>query len=182
MSLAQLESQIEDLRAQAVSIQKRSNRTKDSITNDRDLSDQGRQTKLDAERDRTLEQLRNLKRKETELINTKKQTLERKLFGLSTVTTSDPRQILLYRDSEDRAARLTRSDEAAQVFAAALRSDDKTLAAAVLARALEAGWHSIINEYVSENPSAGEDLKDLAALAELQRRTFDATMAYLWGA
>jgi hypothetical protein len=182
MSLAQLKSQIEDLRAQVASIQKQSNRTKDSIANDRNLSEQGRQTKLNAESDRNLEKLRDLKRQETELINTKKQALERKLFGLPTVTSSDPGQVLLYRDSQDRAARLTRSDEAAQVFAAALRSDDKSLAAAVLARALEARWHSIINEYVSENPSAGEDLKDLAGLAELQQRSFDRTLTYLWGA
>ena len=131
MSLTQLKSQIEELRAQVSSIQKRSSRTKDSIANDRNLSEQGRQAKLDAERDRTREQLRGLKRKETELINTKKQTLEWKLFGLSNVTSSDPAQVLLYRDSQDRAARLARSDEAQQVFAAALRSDDKTLAAAV---------------------------------------------------
>lgn len=182
MSLAQLKSQIEDLRAQAASIQKRSDRTKDSIANDRNLSEAGRQTKLNAERDRNLEQLRDLKRRETDLIYTKKQTLERKLFGLSAVTSSDPGQVLLYRDSQDRAARLTRSDEATQVFTAALRSDDKTLAAAVLARALESRWHSIINQYVGENPSAGEDLKDLASLAELQQRSFDRTLAYLWGA
>ncbi|SEH79544.1 hypothetical protein SAMN04489835_4226 [Mycolicibacterium rutilum] len=182
MSLTQLKSQIEDLRAQGASIQKRSSQTKDSIANDRNLSEQGRQAKLDAERDRTREQLRDLKRKETELINTKKQTLERKLFGLPSVTSSDPAQVLLYRDSQDRAARLARSDEAEQVFAAALRSDDKTLAAAVLARALEAGWPSIINAYISENPSAGEDLKDLRDLAELQQRSFDRTLTYLWGA
>lgn len=182
MSLQQLRSQIDDLRAQAASLQKRSNQTRDTIANDRDLSETARQKKLSAERDGNLERLRELKRKETDLINAKRQTLEKKLFGLSAVTSSDPGQVLLYRDSQDRAARLTRSDEAAQVFAAALRSDDKTLAAAVLARSLEAGWHDIINEYISENPSAGEDLRDLAGLAGLRKRSFDRTFAYLWGA
>lgn len=182
MSLAQLKSQIEGLRARGASIQKRSNQTKDSIANDRNLSDQGRQTKLDAEHDRTIEQLRDLKQTETELIDTQKETLERELFGLSSVTSSDPGQVLLYRDSQDRAARLNRSDEAAQVYAAALRSGDKTLAAAVLARALDARWTSIIDEYVTKNPTGGEDLKDLADLAELQQRSFDRTLTYLWGA
>jgi hypothetical protein len=164
MSLAQLESQIDDLRAQAASIQKRSARTSDSLANDKTLSDIGRRTKLDTERDRMRDQLRELRKKETELIAAKRQSLERRLFGLSSVTSSDPGQVLLYRDSQDRAARLTHSDEAALVLAAALRSDDKTLAAAVLGRALDAGWTSIINEYLKENPSAGEDLNDLAKL------------------
>ena len=88
--------------------------------------------------------------------------------GCRAVASSDPGQVLLYRDAQDRAARLTQSDEAAQVFAAALRSDDKILAAAVLGRALDAGWNSIIDEYVKHNPSAGEDLKDLAKLRQYQ--------------
>lgn len=179
MSLAQLESQIDDLRARAESIQKRWARTSDVLATDPTLSDVGRQAKLDAERDRMRDQLRDL-RKETELIDAKRQTLEKRLFGLSSVTSSDPGHVLLYRDSQDRAARLTQSDEAAQVFAAALRSDDKILAAAVLGRALDAGWNSIIKEYVKHNPSAGEDLKDLAKLRRYQ--SFEATIAYAWGA
>lgn len=180
MSLAQLESQIDDLRAQAASIQKRSARTSDSLANDKSLSDIGRRTKLDIERDRMRDQLRVLRKKETELIAAKRQSLERRLFGLSSVTSSDPGQVLLYRDSQDRAARLTHSDEAALVLAAALRSDDKTLAAAVLGRALDAGWTSIVNEYLKDNPSAGEDLNDLAKLQQYQ--SFEATIAYAWGA
>lgn len=180
MSLAQLESQIDGLRAQAASIQKRWARTSDNLAKDANLSDVGRQAKRDAERDRMRDQLRELRKKEAEIVDAKKQALEKRLFGLSSVTSSDPGQVLLYRDSQDRAARLTQSDEAAKVFAAALRSDDKILAAAVLARALDAGWTSIVNEYVKQNPSAGEDLKDLAKL--LRYQSFEASIAYAWGA
>ncbi|VEG40452.1 Uncharacterised protein [Mycolicibacterium flavescens] len=180
MSLTQLESQIEDLRAQAASIQKRSARTRDSLDNDNTLSDIGRRAKLDSERDRMREQLRDLRKKETELIDAKKQAVEKRLFGLTSVTSSDPGQILLYRDSQDRAARLTQSDDAAEVFAAALRSGDKTLAAAILGRALNAGWNSIVAEYVKHHPDAAQDLNDLAKLR--QYRSFEATIAYAWGA
>ncbi|UXA14083.1 hypothetical protein KXD97_10045 [Mycobacterium sp. SMC-8] len=180
MSLANLESQIEDLRAQAASIQKRSARTSDILANDPTLSAVGRQAKRDAERDRMRDQLRDLRKKETELIDAKRQTLEKRLFGLSGVTSSDPGQVLLYRDAQDRAARLTQSDEAAQVYAAAVRSDDKILAAAIVARALDAGWNNIVNEYATQNPTAGEDLKDLAKLR--QYKSFEATIAYAWGA
>lgn len=180
MSLAQLESQIEDLRAQAANLHKRSGRTQDNIANDTTLSESGRQAKLDAERDRVRDQSRELRKKETELINAKKETLQKRLFGLPSVTSTDPGQVLLYRDAQDRAARLTQGDEATQVFTAALRSDDKILAAAIVSRALEAGWRSIVNEYAAHNPTAGEDLKDLAKLA--QYRSFEATLAYAYGA
>jgi hypothetical protein len=50
----------------------------------------------------------------------------------------------------------------------------------VLGRALDAGWNSIINEYLKENPSAGEDLNDLAKLQRYQ--SFEATIAYAWSA
>jgi hypothetical protein len=180
MSLAQLESQIDDLRAQAASIQKRSARANDSLANDNTLSEIGRQAKRDAERDRMRDQLRGLRKRETELIDAKKQILEKRLFGLSSVTSSDPAQVLLYRDSQDRAARLTQAEEATQVLAAALRSDDKILAAAVLGRALDAGWTSIVNDYVRQNPSAGDDIADLATLRRY--KSFEATIAYAWGA
>lgn len=180
MSLAQLESQIKDLRAQAASIHKRSARTTDSITGDRTLSEVGRQAKLDAERDRVRDQTSELRKKETGLIHAKKEALQKRLFGLSSVTSSDPGQVLLYRDAQDRAGRLTQGDEAAQAFAAALRSDDKILAAAIVSRALEAGWRSIVNEYAAQNPTAGEDLKDLAKLGQYQ--SFEATLAYAFGA
>lgn len=180
MSLSRLESQIEDLRAQAASIHKRSTRTQADITKDATLSEVGRQAKLDAERDRVREQSRELRKKETELINAKKESLQKRLFGLTSVTSTDPGQVLLYRDAQDRAASLTRGDEAAQAFAAALRSDDKILAAAIVARALDNGWNNILNEYAAQNPTAGEDLKDLAKLGRY--RSFEATLAYAYGA
>lgn len=180
MSLAQLESQIEDLRAQAASIHKRSTRTSAGIANDATLSAVGRQTKLDAERDRVRDQTRELRKKETGLINAKKEMLQKRLFGLSSVTSTDPGQVLLYRDAQDRAARLTQGDDATHAFTAALRSDDKILAAAIVSRALEAGWRSIVDEYVAQNPTAGEALKDLAKLG--QYRSFEATLAYAYGA
>ncbi|MGV0603935.1 hypothetical protein [Mycolicibacterium sp. XJ1904] len=180
MSLAQLKSQIEDLRAQAASIHKRSARTKEDIAGDRTLSEVGRQAKLDAESERVRDQTRDLRKKETELIDAKKDTLQKRLFGLSSVTSSDPGQVLLYRDAQDRAARLTQKGEAEEAFAAALRSDDKILAAAIVARALEAGWRNIVNDYSAQNPTAGEDLKDLAKLGQYQ--SFEATLAYAYGA
>lgn len=177
MSLAQLESQINDLRAQAERIQNRWARTSDVLTNDSSLSDTGKRAKLDSEREQVQAKLRDLRKRESELIADKRQSLERRLFGLSSVTCTDPNQIIAYRDAQDRAARLNDGNTAQEVFAAAMRSDDKTLAAAVLARALSNGWSSIIAEYVKQHPAAREDLDDLAKLQQYD--SFGAGLSYI---
>jgi hypothetical protein len=76
MSLAQLESQIDDLRAQAASIQNRWARTSDQLASDNTLSDTGRRAKSDSEHQRVSAQLSDLRRKEIELIAAMKQSLE----------------------------------------------------------------------------------------------------------
>lgn len=120
--------------------------------------------------------LSDLRKREKELIANKRQSLERSLFGLTIVTSTDPNQVILYRDAQDRAARLIHADDAQELFASAIRSDDKTLAAAVLSRALDNGWNSIIAEYTKQNPSAREQLDDLAKLAEYD--SFGANLSY----
>jgi hypothetical protein len=177
MSLAYLESQIDDLRAQAERIQNQWARTNGSTMADEILTDIGKRTKLDTERERVQTKLSDLRKKEKELIAAKKQSLEKSLFGLSSVTSSDPGQIIAYRDAQDRAARLTIAADAQEVFAAAIRSDDKTLAAAVLARALSNGWSGIIAEYVKQHPAAGDDLEDLRKLE--QYSSFEAGLSYI---
>lgn len=176
MSLAQLETQIDDLRAQAARLYAKGNRTTNLLDTDPTLSDVGKQKARETEQSQINAKIRELRKQETELIAAKQQSLEKRLFGLSSVTSSDPNQIIAYRDAQDRAAKLTTAAEAQEAFASAIRSDDKTLAAAVLARALEANWHSIIAEYTKRNPTAREDLDDLAKIQEYN--TFEATMAY----
>lgn len=176
MSLTQLEAQIADLRVQAERIQSRWARTSDLLDADRNLTDSGKRAKLDSEHAQVSAKLSDLRKKEKELVNAKRQSLEKSLFGLSSVTSSDPSHIIAYRDAQDRASRLTQSDDATEVFAAAIRSGDKTLAAAVLARALANGWSSIVTEYIKHNPAAAEDLDDLAKIQEYS--PFEAGLSY----
>ncbi|RAU98774.1 hypothetical protein DQP58_04795 [Mycobacterium colombiense] len=176
MSLAQLESQIDDLRKQAANIQSRWARTADLLDADNTLTDTGKRAKLDSEHAQVSAKLSDLRKKEKELITGKRQSLEKSLFGLSSLTSSDPGQVIAYRDAQDRAARLTQADEAGEVFAAAIRSDDKTLAAAILGRALDAGWSGIVAEYIKQNPSAKEQLDDLAKIQDYD--SFGANLSY----
>lgn len=176
MSLDTLEAQIDDLRDQAERIQSRWASTSDSWTNDNTLSDIGKRAKLDSEHVQVSAKLSDLRKQEKELIDAKRQSLERSLFGLTTVTSTDPNQVILYRDAQDRSRRLTNSDEATELLASAIRSDDRSLAAAVLARALDAGWSSIVAEYIKQNPSAREQLDDLTKLRQYD--SFGANLSY----
>ncbi|BCZ24745.1 hypothetical protein MYSE111917_01205 [Mycobacterium senriense] len=176
MSLTQLESQIDDLRKQAERIQSRWASTTDRLDADRTLTDIGKRAKLDTEHAQVSAKLIDLRKKENELITAKRQSLEKRLFGLSSVASTDPSQLIAYRDAQDRAARLAQSDDAAELFASAMRSDDATLAAAILARALANGWNGIVTEYVKQHPAAAEDLIDLAQLQQYD--SFGAGLSY----
>lgn len=164
MSLTQLESQIEDLRAQAERIQTRWAKTRSSITNDNTLTDIGKQQKLDTEREQVSTKLRGLLAQESELVANKKQSLEKALFGLGPVDSTYTDRIMSYRDAQDRAARLQFHNEAQELLTSAIRSEDKILAAAVLAKALASQWQSVISQYLEHNPRASDDLDDLARL------------------
>ncbi|MGN7782781.1 hypothetical protein ACTJJE_25145 [Mycolicibacterium sp. 22603] len=184
MSLTHLDSQIEGLRAQAAGIIKRANRTRYEVNSDRTLSDVGKQEKLEEERAHLKTKLGDLKARERELIINKRESLERQLFGL---TSGDPSQIIAYRDAQDRATKLADGQAAAELLASATRSGDRTLAAAIAARALrEAGpaaltgsydWRNIVNTYAENHPSDGDKLKDLLNLSS--RKSTDALFAYM---
>jgi hypothetical protein len=173
MSLDQLESQIDELRAQAARLYSKGYSASNLLDTDPDLSDVGKQKARETQNEQASAKIRDLRKREKELIAAKKQSIEKRLFGLSS---SDPSQIIAFRDAGDRAAKLTTLDEAREAYSRATLSGDSTLAAAILARALEARWNSIVAEYVNQNPSAREDLADLAKLEEYD--SFAATLAY----
>ncbi|WP_304113652.1 hypothetical protein [Mycolicibacterium bacteremicum] len=188
MTLTQLDSQIEGLRAQAASILKRGRSFHTSVTTDRALTEIGKREKLDTERARIKTQLSDLRARERELIDSKRESLERQLFGLSTTASSDPNQLIAYRDAQDRAAKLGKdSTAAAALLASATRSGDRTLAAAIAAHALafvephgvmgSNGWNNIINDYAEHYPSDGDKLTDLLKLRNL--RSAKAVFAYM---
>lgn len=188
MSLAQLDSQIKDLRANAAGIQKRGTSVHATVTKDRTLTDIGKREKLEQERARIKTQLSDLKAQERKLIDSKRETLERQLFGLSTVASSDPNQLIAFRDAQDRATKLGKdSTAAAALLASATRSGDRTLAAAIAAHALTLiepagvmgsnGWRTIVNDYVEKFPSDEDKLTDLLNLQN--RQTMDGVFAYM---
>lgn len=177
MSLDRLESQIGELRSRADGIQKQWGRTQKAIAADTTLSELGKKKKLDTEGEQMRAKLLDLRQQETGLITAETQSLEKSLFGLGPAASCDAKQLMLYRDAQDRAARLSQKDDAQRVFASAVRSEDKTLAAAVLAQAITNGWRDIIAEYVKQNPRASDDIDALRAIQQYEPMA--ASLAYL---
>jgi chromosome segregation ATPase len=164
MSLVQLESQIEALRAQAENVQKRWSRTRDSIQKDNTLTDIGKQQKIDAEREQVSARLSDLRKQESELVASTRRSLEKRLFGLGAADSTYTDKVMSFRDAQDRAARLERWSDAEQLLTSAFLSEDKILATAVLRHALDNEWRSVVNKYITEYPRSGDDLKDLAEI------------------
>lgn len=188
MSLTQLESEIEGLRAKAARIIESGRSFHTSVNSDRALTDIGKREKLDTERARIKTKLSELRARERELINNKREWLERQLFGLSRSASFDPQELIGFRDATERAAKLGKdSAAAAALLDSATRSGDRTLAAAIAAHALSQvkppglaisdGWRTIINGYAEKFPSDGDKLTDLLALTK--RQTVNTVFAYM---
>lgn len=178
MSLETLDAQITTIRAEAERTQNSYARLVDSVNADPNLSDAGKASKVEGERERTKTTLASLRQKEADLITAKRTELERRLFGLSSVVSSDPTQIIAYRDAQDRAARLADPDDARELLNTAQLSDDTSLTSAILAQSLRNGWHSVVREHTNTNPRSSEDLNDLQQLYDHQNIGLGAALAY----
>jgi len=87
--------------------------------------------------------------------------LTAKLFGIP--NRADPATILVYRDAEDRAAKLTNPDDAAAMLARATEKGDTLLARAVAGHAHNRKWQSVTESY-ADAAGLADDLDELNSL------------------
>ncbi|MGH3632674.1 MAG: hypothetical protein ACRDTS_00950 [Mycobacterium sp.] len=87
--------------------------------------------------------------------------LTAKLFGIP--NRADPATILVYRDAEDRAAKLTNPDDAAAMLARATEKGDTLLARAVAGHAHSKKWQNVTESY-AEAAGLADGLDELNAL------------------
>lgn len=97
------------------------------------------------------ERLRNNFTADNEQIRAK---LTRQLFGAP--AGADASTILVYRDSEERAAKLEKADDAAVMLKRALDRGDTLLARAVAAEAHSKGWADIAENYAAATGLSAE--------------------------
>ena len=125
------------------------------------------------------EQISELRGREKAAVRAAKEKLERRVFGLSASASSNPAQVVSFRDAQARARQLEDRDDAEQIYQSALRSGDDVLAAAILERALVRGWTSIREDFLSRNAGTRDALDDLAALAQYENNSLLNAVHYM---
>ena len=88
-------------------------------------------------------------------------SLTSKLFGLD--KNADPASVLVFRDAQDRAAKLDNPDDAASMLKRATEQGDTLLARAVASHAHSRKWSDITETY-AESTGLTAELDDLDAL------------------
>ena len=178
MSLKYVEDKIDAIRERSNATRARAQAQRAAIMSDSRLSSEGKAEAIEALREPTNATISALRLEEDKLINDKIVELERTVVG---TVGSDPAAVINYRDAQDRAERLTSAVEADLLMTRALRSDDKTLAAAVARVSMERNFKGVADAFAAENPSLIEATRDLSALEGFRSdvgRSFERAMIY----
>lgn len=164
MSLDYFSKEIEGIRNEARTEISRFQRNRDEVKNDPNLSPQGRHEQLRDAHSYVTTAVAALQRKEEAAIARQIESTER---SLTTRLGSSSSDILAMRDAEERADNLADREAAMKALARATRSDDRSLAHAIIRRASNEGWGDVVDKAAEAYPAAGEALRDLAALHRL---------------
>ena len=152
------------------------NRLRDRVADVRsrkDLSGEGRRRQIAKAKDEADKAMRKLRVENEAARQQREETLLRRLFG--NTAARDATSVVSFRDAQDRAERLVKPDEAAELLARARRSGDNLLARAVGMRALDQArsalpgasveWATVLDRWAQDEPPAvDEALTELGAI------------------
>jgi len=175
MSIKYVDGQIDLIRAQASSVQVAHGRSIAAINSDPTLSPEGKRVQLAENGERVKAQLQDLKAKEMQLVDDEILRLERMLDAKAGSTSSD---IIAFRDAQDRAERISDSDEATRILSRADRTGDMALAHAVFRRAIDSGWKSTVQAFAQANPDLAEAANDLTTWKRFREPDMNRALAY----
>lgn len=165
MSIKETDQRIEAIRAEADRQRSSYIEHRRFIQDSPNLTQAGRDAELGPLEESFRDNMRALREQETGVVAAAVQALQRRVYG--TVGTS-PDAVIMFRDAQERAGRLEGIDEAQEAMQRAIQSKDAGLGQAILGRALEQGWRSVIELYTSENAAVAEAVNDLATLTRFQ--------------
>lgn len=164
--LPALQAEIESYRTEAGQLAEHFTEVHAKVEADPSLTTTGKREQLEPLHAEVTEQLTALLKREKAAVKQVKETLERRVFGLSPSASNDPAKVVSFRDAQSRARELEDSDVAEEIYQSALRSGDNILASAVLEKALIRGWKNIREDYLERNAGTRNDLDDLESLAK----------------
>lgn len=173
MTLDALNTEIANYRNQAIDAISRYREHRRQIEADTKLTSEGKHELLRDTHRAVKEGVAKLQQQEDAAVAAKQESLQRSLVARLGSNGAD---VVAMRDAEDRADKLNDSNEAMRAIERAVRMDDRSLAHAVIRRANEAGWTDVVDKAAQAYPSAGEAIKDLAALHQY---TSDLTQGFV---
>lgn len=150
-------------------IQNRLNNDVAAIRSSRAHTDQGKRIEMARLVRQARTQRDQLKNEFTTKREARRERLERILFGIPGEAT--PEQIMIMRDSRDRAAKLDGPEDAATHLALAQQAGDTFMAQAIAMVAARHGWNDIINTYADQAPSGTRSCLDELAEIPAGRNT-----------
>lgn len=156
-------------REEMARIQGRLNDSVAATRSNRGLTDQGKRAEMARLVRQARTQRNQLKNEFITKREARRERLERVLFGNPDGAT--PEQIMLMRDSRDRAAKLDGPNDAATHLALAQQAGDDYMAKAIAAVAARHGWNDIINTYADRAPAGTRACLDELAQLPSGRNT-----------
>lgn len=158
----------------ALEIHNRYRSTFDSISNNSDLSDDGKIRRLAPAYVAYRDELARLQSDTQAATAHRVQSLSRAAFGVPT----DPIAAMSYRDALGRAEQIDDPRVAEMKLRQALETGDDLMAQAVARHASESGWNDVLDSYLSVKPAAGQAMQELQQIqaqeANLQAKFMSA--------
>ncbi|PZE26246.1 hypothetical protein [Curtobacterium sp. MCLR17_042] len=177
MISAELEAEVQGLRARAADIQDSYSRERKDIDSDISLSEAGKQAAWDEAEAEARSSAKALREKEITLVKNRIRSLQTQLDAKIGYGATD---IIAFRDAQDRADRVADKETAARLMGQALRNNDRTMAHALFRKASESGWSEAAQQFAAENPDSAAAAKEIESLEKLlSSGSFQRTLSYM---
>lgn len=140
----------------------------EAIRANRNLSPEGKRSEIARIHLQSKKAITGLEKQEAARRQSRIGEIRKQVFGLSGHQSAQ--DVISYRDAQDRVATLGIKDEAKalELYDRAELSGDSILAAALVNRAMEAGWVTLANTYIDANPYKGAMVEELWDLKQAE--------------
>ncbi len=177
----QIQAQLSTFRESAHGHRGRFRRDSELINKNDRLSTSGKTDEISSARDKTNAALDSLKQKEAEFMAGKRESLRKDLFSIGYAPSAS--DLMALRDANDRVNRLDVGDDskALTMYQQAQEVGDKTLIAALISRAYDAGFGGVLDAHAERSPYDRERIEALAYMDRVEgdlRNQFQAGMDY----
>lgn len=159
----EITTKVESFRSKAANIQRTFQADREAINADTQHVQSWKQEQVRDAKQVQVDRLAETQAQERSYLADAREKLERELFGIETYASDST--VVAYRDAVDRVSKLDWEDryEAAQLYASAARSSDRTMQTALFEASFRNQWQEVIDAHLSAHPS--------------KQRAFDALQA-----